>query len=133
MGASGMRQTQEEQMQMALAYLGAAAEEMRIAHTAAQPGTPFVLTSTALDAHLRQRAGECPLAFCSYVWLRWHQCLYTIIDTKNAGKFGNFRAYLEFLPVMHRLFCITNAVNYSKFVVCEMRRWKVASEAKLAE
>jgi hypothetical protein len=89
---------------------------------------PSTITPEELDDHLLKLAAESELIFEMVAFIRLRNAAFGIVDTKNAGTFGNFSLYLELLPIMQRIFVATNATSYVFLVNAEIERWLVASD-----
>jgi len=128
MQAKGMRQCESEMFQMGMAFYAAAVREICLlkACSASQ------VTQIQVDQHILLRAEECPLAFLILAWMRLRNAVYGIVDSKNDGPVGNFSLYLELLPVLQKVFSVTNATSYVLLVNAEIERWLVASENERA-
>jgi len=119
-----MRQTESEMFQMGAAFHAAAVKEL-CDQRKCEPGE---VTPQDVDAHILARAEEAPLVFLMVGWMRLRNAVYGVVDSKNDGPVGNFRQYLELLPVLQKIFVMTNATSYVHLVNAEIARWLVASE-----
>jgi hypothetical protein len=77
------------------------------------------------------RSRECPLAAGHLLWYSWWTVLQCLYETESDGKHGNFRRYLQLLPVLQRLFSITNAHKYARLASSSISKWASASEGEL--
>jgi hypothetical protein len=120
----GMRQGLDEMLQLGLAFLTACAMELA-EETKRDPST---ITPAELDGQQLKLAAESELIFEMVAFIRLRNACFGIVDSKNAGEFGNFSLYLELLPIMQRIFVATNATSYVLLVNAEIERWLVASD-----
>ena len=120
----GMRQGVDEMFQLGLAFSAAAATELA-EETHCDPST---ITPAQLDGQLLKLAAESELLFEMVAFIRLRNAVFGIVDSKNAGPLGNFSQYLELLPIMQRIFVVTNATSYVLLVNAEIERWLVASD-----
>jgi hypothetical protein len=120
----GMRQGVDEMFQWGLAFLAAAAMEL----AEETNRDPLTITPAELDGQLLKLAAESELIFEMVAFIRLRNAVFGIVDSKNAGTFGNFSLYLELLPIMQRIFVVTNATSYVLLVNAEIERWLVASD-----
>ena len=85
--------------QLGLAFSTAAAMEL----AEETNRDPLTITPAELDGQLLKLAAESELIFEMVAFIRLRNACFGIVDSKNAGEFGNFSLYLELLPIMQRM------------------------------
>ena len=55
--------------------------------------------------------------------MRLRNAVYGVVDSKNDGPVGNCEQYLQLLPVLQKIFVLTNATSYVHLVDAEIAHW----------